>query len=65
MAYLKKRMASVEAPAFINGLANRGFKPYVTPVMIPQGYPMIAFRLSLDIFVMFVKGDKKALELIL
>ena len=37
MPYLKKRMASVEAPLFIRGFAKRGFSPYVMPVMMPAG----------------------------
>ena len=59
MEYLKKRMASVEAPAFINGFANSGFNPYVIPVIMSHGYPIIAFRLSFDISVMFIKDIKK------
>lgn len=44
--YLKNRIDSIAAPLFISGTAKSGFSPYVIPVIIPAGYPIIAFLLN-------------------
>lgn len=46
MPYRKKSIDSTAAPLCISGTPNSGFRPYVTPVMIPAGYPINAFLLS-------------------
>ncbi len=47
----------MEAPALISGFANRGLSPYAIPVMMPQGYPIIAFRLSFGMSELFLKRE--------
>ena len=44
--YRKNSIDSIAAPLFINGTANSGLSPYVIPVIMPAGYPIIAFLLS-------------------
>lgn len=43
IAYLKNNIASIDAPAFINGKPNNGLKPYVIPVIIPAKKPINEF----------------------
>ena len=40
-------MLSIDAPSFINGMPNRGLRPYVMPVMMPALYPTMEFLLSI------------------
>ena len=51
-------MLSIDAPSFINGMPNRGLRPYVMPVMMPALYPTMEFLLSIfQVFLNVVGKD--------